>query len=135
MNEKIQLLKESIADARQAQQNETKSSAGDKYETSREMMTQEIEKYTHQLMEAEQLRNGLMQLQTMLPGSKVLPGSLVVTDKGWFYLAASMGMQRLEGRTVMCLSATSPLGKLLLGKQAGDVLHFNQQTYTVQEIG
>lgn len=48
-----------IRSAKDAQSNETKSSAGDKYETSREMMEQEISFNQTRLMEARKLKHGL----------------------------------------------------------------------------
>ena len=43
LDNNIQNAEAVIADAREAARNETKSSAGDKYETAREMMQQDID--------------------------------------------------------------------------------------------
>jgi hypothetical protein len=67
VEEKINTAKAEIESAREAQQNETKSSAGDKYETSREMMTQEIEKHSKSLADAEQQKSILIHLSSLKP--------------------------------------------------------------------
>ncbi|WP_244939755.1 hypothetical protein [Kaistella daneshvariae] len=87
LSEKIENLERLIADTRAAN-NETKSSMGDKYETSREMVQQEINNLQIQLKENLKARNSL-QIINVNPHQNVGLGSLVETDKGLFYIAVS----------------------------------------------
>ena len=71
--QKIELLQQNIDEIQAAANEETKSSAGDKYETSREMLRQEREKYSRQLAEQLKLRQVLQQIN---PSSKLSVGGL-----------------------------------------------------------
>jgi hypothetical protein len=95
VEEKINTAKAEIESAREAQQNETKSSAGDKYETSREMMTQEIEKHSKSLADAEQQKSILIHLSSLKPAKCVELGSWVETNHGHYFLATGMGTLKL----------------------------------------
>jgi transcription elongation GreA/GreB family factor len=99
---------------------ETKSSAGDKYETAREMMAQARNLLGRNLAEAE---SGLDTLSRMAaaPLRPVIGfGSLVETDQGWHLLGASLGEKEIGGIMVRMISLASPLGAALKGKSAGD---------------
>lgn len=113
---------------------ETKSSAGDKYETAREMMTQEIEKNRFQLAEAIMQKQLLMQIKPDRGTSKIQPGSLVVTDQGNFYIAISAGHIEWEGKKYMAISPISPIGAAFLDKEKGSAITSNGRTYRIQEV-
>ena len=89
LSEKIDNLERLIAETR-ASNNETKSSMGDKYETSREMVQQEINNLQIQLNENLRAKNSL-KLMNINAHQIVGLGSLVKTDKGLFYIAVSLG--------------------------------------------
>jgi hypothetical protein len=57
---RIETAKQAIDDAQQSANEETKSSAGDKYETGREMMQQETDRNQAQLNEANKLLIALL---------------------------------------------------------------------------
>ena len=62
------------------------------------------------------------------PDEPVAPGALVeVRDEGetlWYFLGPSAGGTAVkeEGRETLVITAASPLGRLLVGKRAGDTL-------------
>lgn len=64
---------------------------GDKYETSREMVQQEINNLQIQLTEIIRVKNSLKSI-SVNPHQNAGLGSLVETDKGLFYIAVSLGM-------------------------------------------
>ena len=127
--------KQAIANARIAQQNETKSSAGDKYETNREMMTQEIENATRQLLVAESemrlLQNAFL---NNIANGLVHHGSIVKTQTDHFYIAASVGRLVLKAETYHVVSPLSPIGKLLIGKAVGDIVTLHTKNYSISHI-
>ncbi len=111
-----------IAGLDAAAASETKSSAGDKYETAREMIAQ-----TRRLMDANlvEAKAGLEALERMAaaPAGKVITfGSLVETSQGWFLLGTSFGEIEYGGITIKTASLASPIGAALKGKHAGDKL-------------
>lgn len=130
--DKIQNFEKLIAETR-ASNNETKSSMGDKYETSREMVQQEINNLQRQLNESLN-QQALIQKVTAEPSLKVQNGALVKTDKGLFYVAASVGEMIIDDQKVMTVSAESPLVKAMFGKKRGDSFTINNIGQTIENI-
>jgi transcription elongation GreA/GreB family factor len=131
---RIETAKQAIADAQQSADEETKSSAGDKYETGREMMQQETDRNQAQLNEANKLLVALNQINTDISSSSATPGSLVITDGGKFYLAISAGALNLDGESYFAVSPASPIGGKLLGSKIGDEFNLNGKHYRVEEV-
>ena len=104
---------------------ETKSSAGDKHETGRAMIQLEREKLGQQLAELEKTQ----QLLSKVPKDRKAPtvglGSLVITDAFMYYIAISAGEFKSKPKSIYCISAATPIGKLAFGKAVGDVFSFN----------
>jgi len=135
LNERTIRLNLAMAAARETANNETKSSAGDKYETTREMMQAEMERLSHQLAEVAKLNEALFHAETAVPTTTVGIGSLIKTTTTTYFLAAGLGKVIVAGQPVFVLSAASPMGNLLLGKTVGDVVVFNGEVQTVLEVG
>ncbi len=134
VRERMETALLAIASVQAAGEEDTKSSAGDKYETGREMMKQEIERHQQLLAQAQQMEEVLEKIsleQRIITG----PGSLVQTDEGLFYLAIGIGKLTVDEEEVFVLSPSAPVGKLLIGKRAGDTFSFNTRTYKVLKIG
>ncbi len=134
VDEKIALAQNVIRNAQSSANQETKSSAGDKYETGRAMAQLEIEKSTTQLAEANKLKQLLNELSSETLSPKARLGSLIETDNGWFYLSISAGKVAIDGIDCICLSPASPLGNQMMGLQAGDQITFNQLNYFIKNI-
>jgi transcription elongation GreA/GreB family factor len=134
VNQRMDAAKQAISIAQASANEETKSSAGDKYETGRAMMQLEIEKNTIQLAQASQLKQTLDKLQVQKQLSHVQLGSLVLTSQGNFYIAISAGQLQVEGKPYMAIAASSPIGIKLMGLRAGDRFIFNTKEFVVQEV-
>jgi len=113
---------------------ETKSSAGDKYETARAMAHLEYEKAALQLNEALKLKQVLAHVNFKSSGNQVFSGSLVITDHYHFLLAISLNKMTVAGHDFFVVSPTTPVGRLIMGKMVGAQFSFNNQVHTVQEI-
>jgi transcription elongation GreA/GreB family factor len=107
-----------------------KSSAGDKHETERAMAQ----------LQQEQLTVQINQLLDMLQVVKKLPenehnviqqGSLVETNRGWFYIATAIGKLNVDNLLVMIISAQAPLAVQLNGKKINDCIQVNGQAFQV----
>lgn len=123
-----------IGDAQAASNNDTKSSMGDKYETTREMMQIEINKLQMQLKDAQQM---LLAFKTIDAGKKlelVELGACVETDRAIFYLAAAVGKVQHGGQSIMVVSPVSPIGRVMLGKRAGDAFEMQGTKYHVLAV-
>ena len=114
--DKITHFENLIAETR-ASNNDTKSSMGDKYETGREMLQQEINNLRRQLNETLN-QQAVIQKISCEPMDKVQNGALVKTDKGLFYIAVSAGEIVFGKQKIMTVSAESPLVKAMLGKKS-----------------
>ena len=132
LSAKIENLERLINETR-ASNNETKSSMGDKFETSREMVQQEINTLQIQLNENVQARNSLKQINTNVHQTIAL-GSLVETDKGLFYIAVSLGQIIFNEKKIFVISTESPLGKMLFGKKKGEEISLNTSNQTILQI-
>ena len=127
-------IRQQLGEIRNALTSETKSSAGDKHETARAMLQLEMEKFGNQLVQAEKSIEILGRISPEQQHKKVGPGSLVHTSKDSYYLAISAGAAEIKERIVFCISAASPIGRLLIGKSEGDVITFKSTTFTVEQV-
>lgn len=125
-----------MAAAQESSNSETKSSAGDKYETGREMANQERDRHAAQLHEAQQLLAALQKMNPELPSDIVRPGALVTTSLGVFYLSIGAGKLAIaEGQEFLAVSPAAPIIIALHGKRVGEEIVFNGQKVQVLAIG
>lgn len=134
IEQRIETAETALQQAREASNDDTKSSAGDKYETSREMMQQDIDRNKRLLIDAEDNRKVLEAIGHAPITDSIRGGSLVYTNQGIFYISISAGQLQSEGKTVFAISAASPIGKLMLGKRKKDGFDFNGKTYLIEDI-
>lgn len=132
LSEKIENFEKLILETRSSA-NDTKSSMGDKYETGREMLQQEINNLQRQLNESLQQQSWIQKISGE-PSSKVQTGALVKTDKGLFYISASVGEIIFENQKIMTVSAESPLVKAMTGLTKGQNFFVNTVSQAVEEI-
>lgn len=123
-----------IADARESAANETKSSAGDKYETAREMLQQDIDLNMVRLAKAKEQQQVLKYIDPEQVNAIAMPGSLVVTNNGNFYIAISAGHFVIEGAKYYAISIDSPIGGKLKGKKAGEKFSLNGKDYIINKL-
>ena len=132
--ERITRLKTEIKKTQSSANEETKSSAGDKYETGRAMAQLEIGKNTVQLREAEKLLGAMQAIHVDLISEIIIPGSLVTTSKGIFYISISIGLVEIDKKPYFIVAPDSPIGKLFMGKKAGDLVTWNSNVYEIHTI-
>ncbi|MDN3691884.1 hypothetical protein QWZ06_06250 [Chryseobacterium tructae] len=132
ITDKIQYFENLIAETR-ASNNDTKSSMGDKYETGREMLQQEINNLQRQLNEVLNQQAVLQKISSDL-SEKVQNGALVKTNKGLFYVSASMGEILFENQKIMTVSTESPLVKAMFGKKMGETFTINNINQNIEHI-
>lgn len=131
---RIETANHALQTIRESAEDETKSSAGDKYETGREMMQQDINRSQQQLEEAKRLQNQLSQLPLKNNSGVVDEGSLVLTGQGSFYISISAGLINMDGAAYYAVSAASPVAKALKGRKAGDSAEFNGRQYNITAV-
>ncbi|HEX5170201.1 MAG TPA: GreA/GreB family elongation factor [Cyclobacteriaceae bacterium] len=134
VEERIARIQNEIDLQQEAANEETKSSAGDKYETGRAMAQLEIERNAAQLKEAEKLRSFLQSIVRESTSEVIIQGSLVTTSKGVFYIAISIGAITLHQQSYFIVSPDSPIGKLLLGKKVGETMMWKNERYNIMKV-
>ena len=127
-------LQTNVRDIQDSLLSETKSSAGDKHETGRAMLQLEREKLGQQLAEAEKMRQFLSKVVLERNSTSVGLGSWVQTSKADYFLAISAGMYKGPDSSVYCISAETPIGKLLIGKFAGDTFVFKNEEIKILKV-
>lgn len=123
-----------IDEAQKASSDDTKSSAGDKYETGREMMQQETNRNVAQLVEANKLKISLNKINPDVVSLKADTGSLVITNNGNFYITISAGVLKVNNETYFAVSASSPIGTKLIGQKAGYEFKLNDKKYQIEQV-
>jgi transcription elongation GreA/GreB family factor len=121
-------------DAQEAANDEQRSSAGDKYETSRAMMQIERDKAAAQLSEALRLRNTFSQILPENNSQKIVLGSLVTTKTKKIFICIGIGKLNLEGEDILVVAPTSPLGAVLMGLARNDKFNFNGELIQILNI-
>lgn len=134
LDQKIDALNHSLQQVTESADNETKSTAGDKYETARAMMQMEQEKLGRQLKEILEQRSQLQKIDISLTHLTVAKGSLVLTDKGYLFISVGIGKVQADGETVIAISPLSPLGKKLIGLKPDDRIELNGTAYTIKSL-
>jgi len=134
VKEKITQAQQAVAAAVEARDGETKSSAGDKFETGRAMMQLEQQRHEAQLSKAFQLSTELDRLDMEASYSTVVPGALVQTDRGIYFMSIGMGKLVIDAQTVYCISIQSPIGKALLHRKKKDTIQFQDRPLNIFDI-
>ena len=134
LDDKIAAHQAALHDLTEGLGNDTKSSAGDKHETSRAMMQLEYEKINNQLQEVKMQKELLERMHSDAHSSTVIKGSLIKTNKGYLFLSVPLGRINIGNVSVMVLSPLSPLGVKLMGLKVNDSTSINNTSYVVEEI-
>ena len=134
VNARLQTVEETIQSHRKALSSETKSSAGDKHETGRAMLQLEMEKAGQQLTSILQMKETLSRINIAKKSSAVSLGTLVETNSGTYFISVSAGEITLDSKNYFAISIASPIGKLMLGKKAGEELIWNGKEINIHKI-
>ena len=125
-----QALKELIDSAG----SETKSSAGDKFETGRAMLHIEQDNIRKQQAEVLAQRAVLDTIDPDRQPERIGLGSLVKMAGGYYFLSTALGKMTVDGQLVIALSVQSPLGRMMMGLAVGDRVVMNGREMVVEEL-
>ncbi|UYZ63253.1 3-oxoacyl-ACP synthase [Hymenobacter weizhouensis] len=134
VQQRIAAAQQAMQAAQESANSETKSSAGDKYETGRAMAHEERNRNAVQLQEALKLHAELERLNPAAPCDTVRPGALVETSLGRFYVSISAGKLVVDGQEVFAVSPAAPVMAALAGKRAGEQAVFNGKPVRITAI-
>lgn len=136
LEERYREIKEAWGVLLESNQQEGKSSAGDKHETSAAMLHLELEQLGRQL---EDQNRQYAEVQRMAPVKQETDGSvrmgrLVSTSKGWYYVITGFGKLNVNGLDVWVISPQSPLGQAMLGRKKGEEFSWGNLKVKIEEV-
>lgn len=134
VDQRINNIRQAFDAACESGNDETKSTAGDKHETGRAMMQLEQEKISNQLSEALEIKKNISKIDPHTSSMIISLGSLVITDKGNFYIAISAGKLNVGNETFFAISPVSPIASKLLGLSIDQEIEMNGQVYKITQI-
>lgn len=134
VDSRLQNIQNTISSHQKALSSETKSSAGDKHETGRAMLQLEMEKAGQQLGSIQQMKEILAKVDISKKTTVGSLGTIIETNQGVYFLSISAGQLAVAGDVYFAISVSSPIGQLLLGKKAGDVLRWNGKEINIKKI-
>ena len=134
LNQKIEILQIAIESGKESRNTDTKSSAGDKFETGRAMMQMEIEKNEVQLNKTKYILSELSGINVTQISDKIEFGSLVFTDNGNYLISFALGKVHFNNSDFYAISLASPLGSALEHKRIGEAVKFQEKQFTIKNI-
>jgi len=135
VNESISVLEQSLGSIQNSKKEETKSSVGDKYETTRAMLQGEEERLQQQLGQAIASKNQLVNLNIEKKYEQAELGSLVIIANAKYFLSVGLGKIVLDGENYFCISMGSPIAQQLKFKKVEETFQFNGKTFEIKQIG
>lgn len=127
-------IKQTISDIEESLFEESKSSSGDKHETSRAMLQIDRENAGRQLQEIEKLSAILPRINVDISSDYARLGSLIYTESFIYFISVSVGPVVIEGVQYLCVALNSPIGSKILGKKKDEEFNFNGYTHKILEV-
>ena len=134
VNEKIINLEQVLAGLKESGSNETKSTAGDKHETALAMLQIEQANTRSQLEQVLLQKSALLKIDPTVVSTNICMGSVIKTNKGYFYFSAALGKALVEGINILAISPLSPLGVKLKSQLTGNEVILNNNNYIIESI-
>lgn len=134
IQERLNGLHKAMKESQEAANEETKSSSGDKYETTRAMNQLDKDMYARQLAENTKELTAIMETDCEKKSSTVEAGSFVKCDHADFFILAGLGKIEFENGSIFVISPNAPLAKTMMGKEKGETIFFNKQQMVIIEV-
>ncbi len=134
IRQRIDGLQNAMKDSQDAANSETKSSSGDKFETSRAMNQLEKDMYARQLTENNRELSGIMETNCDQVSTIIEAGSFVQCDGASFFILAGLGKVDYEGQSIFIISPNAPLAGLMYGKSKGESFLFNKKEMVIDAV-
>jgi transcription elongation GreA/GreB family factor len=134
LEKRIEVAKEAMNQAQESANSEGKSSAGDKYETSRAMGQLDRDMNARQLEEAQRDYAFVNTIHPEIIFDSARTGSLIETEKYFYFISIGLGNIVVDDQTYILVSPASPVAKLLEGKKAGEQFTLNSQSIIIRDL-
>jgi len=134
VDQKVAMNQKAMTDAQDAANKEQRSTAGDKYDTSRAMSQNERDMFARQLAESLQMKKALSAIDSSKELKVAGIGALVITASENYYLSTGCGKLNLDSVSYFAVSPITPIGQALLDKKAGDSFQLRGNAILIDEI-
>ena len=134
LQDKIDIYQDLILSLTEDAQNDAKSSAGDKHETTLSKLHIEQEKIANKLKEALEQQFILSKLDVTQISKNVVLGSLVKTNHLTVLVCIALPKITVDNQTIFAISPQSPLGIQMMHKKVQAEFLVNQVNYKILEI-
>lgn len=134
LQDKIDIYQDLILSLTEDAQNDAKSSAGDKHETTLSKLHIEQEKIANKLKEALEQQFILSKLDVTQISNNVVLGSLVKTNHLTVLVCIALPKIIVDNQTIFAISPQSPLGIQMMHKKVQAEFLVNQVNYKILEI-
>ena len=134
LNQQLLDIRSSIDKVTESIKGEEKSSAGDKYETSRAMSHIDLDNLNKRLDVLLRTGSIINRINVNAKLESVQLGALVKTSKRLLFFSVGLGAVEINGNKILTMSLGSPIGQLFLNKKVGEEVVFKEITETIQEI-
>lgn len=133
LNQQIEKYQREIEVVKEALESEGAQS--DNEDGGKGEMLNEIEKYAGYIENSERTKEQLKRIDVSQEHTVVGNGSLVETEKNFFFIAVALGKLDLEdNNNYYSISTDAPIYERLKGKKAGDSFSFNTMTYKIVNV-
>lgn len=134
IQDKIDLYQDLISSLTNDAQNDAKSSAGDKHETTLSKLHIEQEKIANKLKEALAQKAVLDKIDASQISNSINIGAVVKTNHLIVFIAGALPKITINNVAVFGISLDSPLGLQLKGKAINDEFLVNNVAYKILKI-
>lgn len=131
---KISIIEEALKDTQSSANSDTKSSAGDKHETSRAMAHIENERLAGQLFALQNQVEVLNKINPSITSDIVSFGSIVKTESTVFFISTGIGKIANGDSTFYAIASNSPIGIQLKGKKVSEEVKVGNNTQVILEL-
>jgi len=132
--QRIETASQAMLLAQESANESEKSSAGDKYETSRAMGQLERDMNAKQLEEAKRELVLLQSIDVTKIYEHVRNGAFVICGPLSFFVATGLGTVMLDNKKIVVLSPNAPLALQMIGKKKGNSFSMNATIFQITDI-
>ena len=131
---KIDVFQDMIRTMTEDAQNDAKSSAGDKHETTLSKMHIEQENLSNKIREALAAKEILKRIDPKRKSEIVGFGSLVRINSIYLFVSTALPKVFIDDYSVLAISEDAPLIKMLWGKKIFDEVTYNGSVFRINEL-
>ena len=134
LQQRINTSEQAMNDAQDSANNEDKSSAGDKYETSRAMGQLDRDMNAKQMEEAQRQLAAINSIATDAFYDSITTGSVVVSKDHLFFISLGLGSTVIDKHLVVLLSPHAPVASAMMSRKSGEKFAFNGKQIEILDV-